>query len=515
MADILRIKRRISGAPGAPASLANAELAYNEVDHVLYYGEGTGGSGGSATVVVPIGGQGVSSGALPAMNGTATAGAATAWARGDHVHPSDTSRAPLASPALTGTPTSTTPTPATDSSLRIATTAFVQGAISAVSSGVTNITVANGLSGGGTGNVTIGIAANGIANASLATMPAHTYKGNNTGATAASIDVTSAQVMVDLGAAPLNSPAFTGVPTTAASPANGDNTLKLATTAYVLATRIDQLQPPTADVPWNNRRVTGLLNPSAAQDAATKSYVDGLIQGINARASCLVATTANITLSGSQTIDGISVQSSDRVLVKNQTNPNENGIWIGNTIAPWARATDADVWAELVAAYVFIQQGTVNAETGWLCTADPPNTGIGNTAVNWVQFSAAGQINAGNGLTKTGNTMDVVGTASRIVVAADSIDIDAAYAGQASIVTLGSVTTGAWNATTIAVARGGTGATTLTGYLKGNGVAAFTGSATIPSTDITGLGTMSTQNANAIAVTGGTIDNVTIDCGVF
>src|SRR5580765_7341176 len=105
MADVLRIKRRLTGSPGAPASLANAELAYNEIDHVLYYGEGTGGAGGSATAVVGIAGQGLGATAPPAMNGTAAAGVATTWSKSDHVHPSDTSRAPTASPTFTGTVT--------------------------------------------------------------------------------------------------------------------------------------------------------------------------------------------------------------------------------------------------------------------------------------------------------------------------------------------------------------------------------------------------------------------------
>jgi hypothetical protein len=158
MADTIRIKRRTSGSPGAPAGLANAELAYNEVDHTLYYGEGTGGAGGTATTVVPIGGPGQLSSAVPAMNGTGAAGTSTLHARGDHVHPTDTTRAPLASPALTGTPTAPTNPAPSDASTQIATTAFVHSAISAVSSGVTNITVQDGLSGGGSGSVTIGVA---------------------------------------------------------------------------------------------------------------------------------------------------------------------------------------------------------------------------------------------------------------------------------------------------------------------------------------------------------------------
>jgi hypothetical protein len=136
------------------------------------------------------------------MDGVAAPGTAMPYSRGDHVHPTDTSRAPLASPALTGTPTAPTVTPATDSSTKLATTAFVHNAISAVSSGVVDITVQDGLSGGGSGNVTIGITANGILNASLATMAAHTYKRNNTNAAATPIDVTAAQLMTDLGAAP-------------------------------------------------------------------------------------------------------------------------------------------------------------------------------------------------------------------------------------------------------------------------------------------------------------------------
>jgi hypothetical protein len=157
MADTVRIKRRVSGAPGAPASLANAEIAYNEVDHVLYYGEGTGGAGGTATVIVPVGGPGLAATSTPAMNGTGAAGVSALLSRGDHVHPTDTTRAPLASPAFTGTPTAPNPVSPTDNSTKIATTSWVFGAISSVSAGVTNITAQDGLSGGGTGSVTIGV----------------------------------------------------------------------------------------------------------------------------------------------------------------------------------------------------------------------------------------------------------------------------------------------------------------------------------------------------------------------
>jgi len=236
-------------------------------------------------------------------------------------------------------------------------------------------------------------------------------------------------------------------------------------------------------------------------------------QGLDAKQSVKAATAgANITLSGTQTVDGVALVANDRCLVKDQTTTANNGIYIVAAGA-WTRATDMDAWTEVPNAYAFVEQGTINADTGWVCTSDQGGT-LGTTAITWTQFTGSGTITAGNGLTKVGNQISAVGTAGRISVGA-SIDIDATYVGQASITTLGTVATGTWNATTIAVNRGGTGATTLTGHLIGNGTGAFTASATIPNTDITGLGTMATQNASAVAITGGTIDGVVIDGGTF
>jgi hypothetical protein len=281
-----------------------------------------------------------------------------------------------------------------------------------------------------------------------------------------------------------------------------------------MATRLDQLVAPSVDVAWNSHKITGLLDPTNAQDAATKAYVDLTAQGLDAKPSVRAATTVNLAaLSAPQTVDGVSLIAGDRVLVKDQTTQSGNGIYVVQAAA-WTRALDADTWLELPGAFVFVEQGTVNGDNGWLCTVDPGGT-LGTTSITWVQFSGAGQVIAGAGLTKTGNSIDVVGTAARIVANADNIDIDAAYVGQASITTLGTVGTGTWNATTVAVNKGGTGATTLTGYLLGAGTSAITASATIPSTSITGLGTMSTQNATAVAITGGTIDGVTFDGGTF
>jgi hypothetical protein len=195
MADIIRIKRRISGSPGAPASLANAELAYNEADHILYYGEGTGGAGGTATVISPIAGQGLASTTTPAMNGAGAAGISAQWARSDHIHPVDTSRAPIDSPAFTGTPSAPTNPSPSDSTAQIATTAWVHSAIGAVSSGVTTVTVQDGLSGGGTGAVTIGVNQIAVAKGGTGAASLTGYvKGNGTAAMTASATIPNTDI---------------------------------------------------------------------------------------------------------------------------------------------------------------------------------------------------------------------------------------------------------------------------------------------------------------------------------
>ena len=128
--------------------------------------------------------------------------------------------------------------------------------------------------------------------------------------------------------------------------------------------------------------------PSAATDIANKSYVDTVAQGLDTKASVVAGTTANITLSGAQTIDGISVVATDRVLVKNQTAPAENGIYVASATA-WARASDMSTWTQVPGAYVFIETGTTLADTGWVCTSDAGGT-INVTAMTWSQFSGAG-----------------------------------------------------------------------------------------------------------------------------
>ena len=202
-------------------------------------------------------------------------------------------------------------------------------------------------------------------------------------------------------------------------------------------------------------KITGLGDPTSAQDAATKNYVDNLSQGLDAKASCAAATTANITLSGAQTIDGVAVIAGDRVLVKDQTTTANNGIYVA-AAGTWSRATDADTWVELTSAFTFIEAGTNNADSGWVCTIDAGGT-LGSTAVTWVQFSGAGQITAGLGLTKTGNTIDV-GTASATRIVVNANDIDLATTG-VSAATYQSITVDTYGRITA-----GTNPTTIAGY---------------------------------------------------
>ena len=192
---------------------------------------------------------------------------------------------------------------------------------------------------------------------------------------------------------------------------------------------LSALSAPTGDVSWGTSyRITNLADPQNAQDAATKNYVDAVKTGLDVKQSVRVATTASGTLAtafadGSE-VDGVTLATGDRVLVKNQTDAAENGIYVVNASGAPTRAADANSSAEVTAGmFTFVSEGTANADSGWVLTTNDVIT-LGTTGLVFAQFSGAGQVTAGDGLTKSGNTVNV-GTASssRIVVNADSLDL--------------------------------------------------------------------------------------------
>jgi len=218
-------------------------------------------------------------------------------------------------------------------------------------------------------------------------------------------------------------------------------------------------------------------------DAANKAYVDAARSGLDVKASVRVATagvlpdytvTGNVldaSADGALTVDGVALVVGDRILVKNEISGNAsyNGIYVvteaGGESDPWklTRSEDANSNAEVTAGmFTFVEEGAVNSDSGWVLTTNNPIV-LNTTSLEFVQFSGAGQITAGDGLVKSGNTIDAVGTANRITVNPDSIDIASTYVGQTSITTLGTITTGTWNGTDISVADGGTNASTTSG----------------------------------------------------
>ena len=191
----------------------------------------------------------------------------------------------------------------------------------------------------------------------------------------------------------------------------------------VRTNRLDQLAAPTTDVSLNNNKITNLATPTSDNDAATKAYVDAARSGLDVKQSVRVVTTANITLSGTQTIDGVVLVAGDRVLVKDQSTASENGIYVVDS-GSWSRSSDADSDAEVTSGlFTFVSEGDTHADSGWVLTTNDTIV-LGTTNLAFAQFSGAGQITAGDGLTKNGNAIDAVGTAGRIVVNPDSIDLD-------------------------------------------------------------------------------------------
>jgi len=224
----------------------------------------------------------------------------------------------------------------------------------------------------------------------------------------------------------------------------------------------------TGAIAMGTNKITGLGTPTDGTDAATKNYVDSAAQGIDWKASVRAATTATVTLASDlengDTLDGVTLATGNRILVKNQSTGSENGIYVVKASGAPDRSTDADTGAELTSNFaVFVEEGTVNADQGYVLTNDGAIT-IGTTALTFTQFTGLGQIVAGTGLDKTGNTLDIDST----VTTNDGTQTltNKTINGSSNTITNVSLSTGVTG--TLPVANGGTGITSL-----GTGIATF------------------------------------------
>ena len=279
--------------------------------------------------------------------------------------------------------------------------------------------------------------------------------------------------------------------------------------AGVRTNTLSQMAAPTGAVSMNSQKITGLADPTGDNDAANKGYVDGVAQGLDVKDSVVATTTANGTLSSAfangQSIDGVTLQTGDRILIKNQTTASQNGIYNVNASGAPSRTTDMATGANAAGAFVFVEQGTINAENGFTCTSDTGSAVVGTNNLTFAQFSGAGQVIAGDGLDKSGNTLSVDLKANGGLVI-ESTEI--AVKLDASSIT-----------GTLAISDGGTGATSATAALTNLGFSNY-GKTLIDDADAAaarttlGLGSIATQAANSVAITGGSITNLTTFDGI-
>jgi len=287
------------------------------------------------------------------------------------------------------------------------------------------------------------------------------------------------------------------------SPSNSDVQNLLPVQAYfsvdgAFQTFIGQGQPFTATISPNqsglnitnstiNSTTIGATTPSSAafttatvstapvsgNDVVNKTYLDYFAAGLSWKQPVLCGTTTNITLSGLQACDGVTPAAGDRVLVKSQTTTSENGIYLASATA-WSRAPDADTWNDLISAICFVETGSTLAGSAWYCTAQPGGT-LGTTAVTWSNFSVSATYIAGTGLTLSSYVFSITNTG---------------------------VSAGAY----------GSASKTLTATVNAQGQLTVLAASdiAIANTQVSGLGTMSTQAASSVAITGGTINGTTI-----
>ena len=212
--------------------------------------------------------------------------------------------------------------------------------------------------------------------------------------------------------------------------------------------KLNEFTAPDGSVSLNSQKITNLATPTADADAASKSYVDGVSQGLDVKDSVVAATTANITIStalnNGDTLDGVTLSTNDRVLVKDQSSASENGIYVVGS-SP-ARADDLAAGVDAAGMFTFVEQGSTNADKGFVCTSNKGSAVVGTNNLAFSQFSGAGSLTGGDGITKSGNEFSVdLKSNGGLVIESTEVAVDL---GASSI-------TG-----TLAVSDGGTGSTT-------------------------------------------------------
>jgi len=332
-----------------------------------------------------------------------------------------------------------------------------------------------------------------------------------------------------------------GVPFTV--PVSGAVTNATITNSTINSTTIGATTPSTG-VFTNIATTTGTISttPVGSTDIANKLYVDTVALGVSWKEPAQAATTANITLSGLQTIDGVTLVAGNIVLVKNQTNAAQNGIYVASSGA-WSYAPGSTTWAQYVGAIIFVDGGA-QAGSLWYNLAQPGGT-LGTTAMTWSNFSLSGVYTAGTGLTLSGSTFSITNTAvtagsygsassvptytvnsqgqltaaSNTAIAINGNQITSGTVGSSyisgsytGITGVGTLTAGTWNGSTITVPYGGTGVTSLSGIAYGNGTSAFT--AATGSQIASAIGTTAVTNAtNATNIAGGAAGQVPYQTG--
>ena len=458
MASTLRSRRRITGAAGAPASLKNAELAYNEIENVLYYGKGDTGDG-TASSIIQIGGSG-------------------AYATTSYV---DTNFAKLAGNNSFAVGYTNT----------FAGTLNVSGTFQISGTSVTATAAElNRLAG-----VTAGTAAAGKA----LVLDSSRNISNINQLTAASFQNDGASFTVSsVGAVVGNS-------LSSATINVGTGAFQASSSSATFTTSLQSASFSTSGsgniTAGGDLIATGNAYAQTNKKLATEEYVNSVQQGLDVKQSVRAATTANITLSGTQTIDGVALSVGDRVLVKNQSNPINNGIYVV-AAGSWSRASDADSSSEVTAGlFTFVSEGTQNADSGWILTSDDA-IALGTSDLTFVQFSGAGMItidgastaSVTNGLEKDGNYLRLDVKLKRIANLTGLVANKLIYVNGADTFDVTDFTA------TARTLLGGADAAAMRTTL--------------------GLGSMATQSSLNVNITGGSIssvslDLVTLDGGVF